>query len=213
MKILPLFWPAFYRHVVLILKCFFKFLFQTCLDFLSGPANWAGICSTGKRQSPIDIKSTEATPDKGLGEFTLKNYDRKLNKTFTGSNTGYAFGISFPERVYNVSGGGLNGVYTTVQFHFHYGPNDTVGSEHIVDGEHYAAEVSEWVSDWVTGWVDEWMNGWWVGEWVVEWEGGLVCEWVSGWVGGWGNEWVVGWWVSGGVRGWVGLWVSDWVGG
>ena len=107
-----------------------------------GPANWAGVCSTGKRQSPIDIKSTEVTFDKGLDEFTLKNYDRKLNKTFSGSNTGYAFGMSFPAGVYNVSGGGLNGVYTTVQFHFHYGPNDTVGSEHIVDGEHYAAEVS-----------------------------------------------------------------------
>ncbi|CAH3019616.1 unnamed protein product, partial [Porites evermanni] len=106
-----------------------------------GPANWAGICSTGKKQSPIDIKSTEITHDKGLGAFTLENYDRKLNKTFTGSNTGYAFGMAFPERVYNVSGGGLNGVYTTVQFHFHYGPNDTVGSEHIVDGEHYAAEL------------------------------------------------------------------------
>ena len=107
-----------------------------------GPSNWSGICSTGQRQSPIDIKSTEVTFDKGLGEFTLKNYDRKLNKTFTGSNTGYAFGMSFPAGVYNVSGGGLNGVYTTVQFHLHYGPNDTVGSEHIVDGEHYAAEVS-----------------------------------------------------------------------
>ena len=51
--------------------------------------------------------------------------------------------MSFPAGVYNVSGGGLNDVYTTVQFHFHYGPNDTVGSEHIVDGEHYAAEVSK----------------------------------------------------------------------
>lgn len=108
---------------------------------LLGPANWAGICSTGKRQSPIDIKSSETTLDKGLGAFTLKNYDRKLNKTFTGSNNGHSLGMSFPAGVYNVSGGGLNDVYTTVQFHFHYGPNNTVGSEHIVDGEHYAAEL------------------------------------------------------------------------
>ena len=50
--------------------------------------------------------------------------------------------MSFPAGVYNVSGGGLKDVYTTVQFHFHFGPNNTVGSEHIVDGEHYAAEVS-----------------------------------------------------------------------
>ena len=54
--------------------------------------------------------------------------------------------MSFPAGVYNVSGGGLKDVYTTVQFHFHYGPNNTVGSEHIVDGEHYAAEVSAWVN-------------------------------------------------------------------
>jgi len=108
---------------------------------LLGPANWAGICSTGKRQSPIDIKSSETTLDTSLGAFTLKNYDRKLNKTFTGSNNGYSLGMSFPAGVYNVSGGGLNDVYTTVQFHFHYGPNNTVGSEHVVDGEHYAAEL------------------------------------------------------------------------
>ena len=52
--------------------------------------------------------------------------------------------MQFPAGVYNVSGGGLKDVYTTVQFHFHYGPNNTVGSEHIVDGEHYAAEVEYW---------------------------------------------------------------------
>jgi len=115
---------------------------QFIVRFISGPANWAGICSTGKRQSPIDINSSETTLDKGLGVFNLTNYDRELNKTFTGSNNGFAFGMSFPAGMYNVSGGGLGDVYTTVQFHLHYGPNNTVGSEHIVDGEHYAAEVS-----------------------------------------------------------------------
>ena len=50
--------------------------------------------------------------------------------------------MQFPAGVYNVSGGGLKDVYTTVQFHFLYGPNNTVGWEHIVNGEHYAAEVS-----------------------------------------------------------------------
>ena len=119
---------------------------KSIFHFILGPGNWAGVCSTGKRQSPIDIKSSETTHDTGLGSFTLKNYDRKLNKTFTGSNNGHSLGMSFPEGVYNVSGGGLKDVYTTAQFHFHYGPNNTVGSEHIVDGEHYAAEVSAWVN-------------------------------------------------------------------
>ena len=106
------------------------------------PTNWADICSTGKRQSPIDIKSSETTLDKGLGALTLKYYDRILNKTFTDSNNGHSLGMQFPAGVYNVNGGGLKDVYTTVQFHFLYGPNNTVGWEHIVNGEHYAAEVS-----------------------------------------------------------------------
>ena len=112
------------------------------ISFISGPDNWGGVCSTGRKQSPIDIKKTETVFDKGLGAFQLTNYDRKLNKTFRGFNSGYALELAFPAGVYNVSGGGLPGVYTTVQFHFHYGPNNSVGSEHTVNGEQFAAEVS-----------------------------------------------------------------------
>lgn len=108
---------------------------------VDGPSNWAGDCSTGKKQSPIDIKSANATIDKGLGTFTLKNYDKKLNKTFSASNNGHALEMVFPERVYNVSGGGLTDVYTTVQFHFHWGADNSVGSEHTVNGKQYAAEL------------------------------------------------------------------------
>ena len=63
--------------------------------------------------------------------------------TFTGSNNGHALEMTFPAKVYNVSGGGLTGVYTTVQFHFHWGPDNSVGSEHTVNGKEYAAEVRE----------------------------------------------------------------------
>ncbi|XP_068678400.1 carbonic anhydrase 2-like [Montipora foliosa] len=108
---------------------------------LDGPQNWKGACSTGKRQSPIDIETAKVFVDKELGTFTLKNYNKTLNKTFTASNNGHALEMSFPHRVYNVSGGGLNGVYTTVQFHFHWGANNMVGSEHTVDGKEYAAEL------------------------------------------------------------------------
>lgn len=110
---------------------------------IPGPSNWAGDCSTGKRQSPIDIETANATPDKGMGAFTLTNYNKTLNKTFTASNNGHALVMTFPGRVYNVTGGGLNDTYTTVQFHFHWGANNTVGSEHTVNGKQYAAEVSE----------------------------------------------------------------------
>ena len=33
-----------------------------------------------------------------------------------------------------VSGGGLNGSYHAVQFHFHWGRDSTVGSEHTING-------------------------------------------------------------------------------
>ena len=51
--------------------------------------------------------------------------------------------MTFPAKVYNVSGGGLTAVYTTVQFHFHWGPDNSIGSEHTVNGKEYAAEVRE----------------------------------------------------------------------
>lgn len=108
---------------------------------VDGPQNWKEDCSTGKRQSPIDIETAKTVMDKELGTFTLVNYNKTLNKTFRATNNGHALEMSFPGRAYNVSGGGLNGVYTTVQFHFHWGANNTVGSEHIVNGKEYAAEL------------------------------------------------------------------------
>ena len=109
---------------------------------VTGPSKWKGICQTGQKQTPIDINSTAATYDKDLGTLTLKNYDATPSVTFSGSNNGHTLTISFPEDVYNVSGGGLTGVYTTVQFHLHWGSTNMKGSEHYLDGKQYAAEVS-----------------------------------------------------------------------
>ena len=78
-----------------------------------------------------------------MGPFVLTNYDKELNKTFSGSNNGHALEMAFPAGVYHVSGGGLTGVYTTVQFHFHWGSNNEKGSEHTMNGKKYAGEVSK----------------------------------------------------------------------
>ena len=40
-----------------------------------------------------------------------------------------------------LSGGGLPSTYKAVQFHLHWGSNDTVGSEHTKNGKSYAAEM------------------------------------------------------------------------
>ena len=109
--------------------------------YVPGPANWTGDCKTGKRQSPIDIKSAEAVYDKDLGEFELTNYNKKLPLNFTVENNGHAMVVSLGGGDYFVSGGGLGGSYKTVQFHLHWGPDEKAGSEHEMNGRAYPAEV------------------------------------------------------------------------
>ena len=41
----------------------------------------------------------------------------------------------------SVSGGGLPGVYNTVQLHFHWGSTSSNGSEHTMNGRRYPMEV------------------------------------------------------------------------
>lgn len=107
----------------------------------TGPDHWKGVCKTGKRQSPIDIKSSDAVYDKALGEFVLHNYNQKLPLNFTVKNNGHGMVVSLAGGNYTVSGGGLVGSYKTVQFHLHWGPNKDEGSEHVVNGIAYPAEM------------------------------------------------------------------------
>ena len=107
-----------------------------------GPDNWEGVCATGMKQSPIDIKTTAAMYNSSLGDFTLVNYNTiPAGVTFTAKNDGTTLKISFDSNVYNVSGGGLPGRYTTVQFHLHWGSDNNQGSEHTMNEMMYPAEV------------------------------------------------------------------------
>ena len=42
----------------------------------------------------------------------------------------------------SIQDGGLSGTYHATQFHFHWGANDSVGSEHTIDTKPYPLEVS-----------------------------------------------------------------------
>lgn len=121
---------------------FFKsYKYPQILLYVPGPDHWPGVCKNGKRQSPINIKSSEAVYDKALGEFTLQNYDQQFGFDFTIKNTGSALKVLLTGNAYGVKGGGLDGYYETIQFHLHWGPNETAGSEHVVNGKAYPAEV------------------------------------------------------------------------
>lgn len=110
-------------------------------DGPKGPSKWEGVCQTGQSQTPIDIKSEDTTWKKDFGAFNLVNYDQTPSFNFTASNNGHTFQISFDANYYNVSGAGLVGTFTTVQFHLHWGATNAKGSEHFLDGKQYAAEL------------------------------------------------------------------------
>ena len=80
--------------------------------------------------------------DASLGDFTLVNYaNTPAGVNCTAKNSGNSLKVSMDSHIYNVSRGGLPGIYTTVQFHLHGGSNNNQGSEHTLTGNKFPAEV------------------------------------------------------------------------
>ncbi|XP_026170527.1 carbonic anhydrase 4-like [Mastacembelus armatus] len=96
----------------------------------------------GARQSPINIDTQKAVVNELLGPFTYTNFNNKnIIKSFV--NTGHSVQGVLKEDIVEVSGGGLGYVYSTVQFHLHWGssPRDSMGSEHTVNSKGYPMEL------------------------------------------------------------------------
>ncbi|KAK5620810.1 hypothetical protein CRENBAI_018210 [Crenichthys baileyi] len=109
------------------------------------PSLWSELphshCS-GENQSPIDIDTQSVLEDKHLSSFTFTNFDNKhAIKSIT--NKGHTVECILEHDLVEVSGGGLEHVYSTLQFHFHWGTESTnsVGSEHTVDSKRYPMEL------------------------------------------------------------------------
>ncbi|KAK3090265.1 hypothetical protein FSP39_010505 [Pinctada imbricata] len=110
-----------------------------------GPDNWQtmtgfGTCG-GYRQSPINFpKNTEMVHDPTLQEFMFHNFDNTSAYTLKLKNNGHSAVVEVNGDV-RVSGGSLGEVYKTAQFHFHWGRNSAVGSEHTYNGVSYPIEL------------------------------------------------------------------------
>jgi len=108
-----------------------------------GPTNWweADSRCFGHHQSPIDLKAAESKPQ-CLGEITLTGFGDvpPEGATMTVANTGHYVKIKLSGD-YHVTGGGLNAVYKSDQFHFHWGMEASRGSEHFLEGSPYPAEM------------------------------------------------------------------------
>ncbi|XP_026945545.1 carbonic anhydrase 13 isoform X1 [Sagmatias obliquidens] len=116
----------------------------------NGPIHWNEFfpIADGDQQSPIEIKTKEVKYDSSLRPLSIK-YDTSSAKII--SNSGHSFNVDFDDTEDKsvLRGGPLTGSYRLRQFHLHWGSTDDHGSEHVVDGVRYAAElhVVHWNSD------------------------------------------------------------------
>lgn len=109
----------------------------------NGPSKWAKDfpAAAGARQSPIDIKTHDAHYDSALKIKPLKIQYSQGND-FNVTNNGYSLVISRKtSEGTNLSGGPLEHNYRFEQFHFHWGKTSGSGSEHLLDGKAFPAEL------------------------------------------------------------------------
>ncbi|XP_073248653.1 carbonic anhydrase 2-like [Porites lutea] len=112
-----------------------------------GPGDWgkmAPLCSR-QHQSPIDINISAAKTEKSYRGLVL-NVEQNVGGAVTGSfiNNGHVptFHVNNKKGAVTLNGGPLGKILHILhQFHFHFGCNSSVGSEHRVDGKHFAAEM------------------------------------------------------------------------
>ncbi|XP_012693911.2 carbonic anhydrase-like [Clupea harengus] len=110
----------------------------------NSPSRWGDHYEhcNGNRQSPINIDTKQVINNKNLQDFNLANFTKKdTMKNLT--NNGHTVKCELEPGI-EVSGGGLNDDYSTLQFHFHWGEDDLEhfpGSEHSINGHRYPMEM------------------------------------------------------------------------
>ncbi|XP_008829353.1 carbonic anhydrase 4 isoform X2 [Nannospalax galili] len=102
-----------------------------------GPDHWPGDCQK-THQSPINIVTTTARLDKNLGPFSFFGYNKKEKRVVT--NNGHSVMVLLGTEVY-IAEGGLTSQYQATQLHLHWSQEVDRGSEHTVDGKHFAMEM------------------------------------------------------------------------
>lgn len=90
-----------------------------------------------KEQSPVDIVTWRAVPDRGAA-LQLRSWDLRLTGDLT--NTGHSVLFTPTSQVLpKIAVGNQN--YKVCQVHFHWGSTSVQGSEHTVNGRLYSGEV------------------------------------------------------------------------
>ncbi len=99
---------------------------------------WGGTCTTGKKQSPIDIITSEVKKDPELGQLEFNDWTSNHNGDF--NNTGHSVQFD-PNNPGSATLKTRMGMYALQQFHMHWGAKSGEGSEHRIDGAASELEV------------------------------------------------------------------------
>ncbi|VDI41514.1 carbonic anhydrase [Mytilus galloprovincialis] len=108
------------------------------------PEEWHTVfpLCNAKFQSPIDIKTSDVAYDSSLEKFNLEELEKTRDVDMVlCTNHGRSIQVNLQGHDIKVTGGSLPGTYKVEQFHFHWGPNNNVGSEHTYDGKQVTAEL------------------------------------------------------------------------
>lgn len=100
----------------------------------------AGSSCDGQRQSPINIRTKKLKEGSvlGLKSLLMTNWDVATSGTW--GNNGHTL-VYTPDDSVATSTQTHLGQYNLLQFHFHWGSNPQVGSEHRVNIRQYSAEL------------------------------------------------------------------------
>ncbi|CRL06421.1 CLUMA_CG019616, isoform A [Clunio marinus] len=110
---------------------------------IMGPKDWSTEYSSckGKHQSPINIDILHVKKVK-LPSLNLHNFNKIPNITHI-ENNGHTvyFTIDTEENIPTIDGGPLSSSYQFSQLHYHWGDNDSYGSEDSFNGKYFPMEL------------------------------------------------------------------------
>ncbi|XP_022790981.1 carbonic anhydrase 2-like [Stylophora pistillata] len=111
-----------------------------------GPPDWGKVSKycDFTAQSPIDIETASIKKDANLKElrFTADNENGKVSGVIKNNGHAPTLAINKLKGKASLTGGPLgDSVYMLQQFHFHFGCDESEGSEHLVNGKAYPGEL------------------------------------------------------------------------
>ncbi|CAB4000264.1 Carbonic anhydrase 2, partial [Paramuricea clavata] len=126
-----------------IIKCSLIRLIGSAAEY--GVNTWPEHFPTcgGTNQSPINISNPTYS---SLGNIWFTNYGAIPSSVqTTATNNGHSYSVTFSGYTDSsnpkIANGGLPGVFKLVEFHFHWGSDDSQGSEHRVNNRAFPAEL------------------------------------------------------------------------